>query len=81
MPEPRLGACPGKEDKATSSKGKSKSKTKDGDSNLVVSDVDLSEGKRDKNGFLTFEGFPVFKPNLTPKCALQCCSCIVCQAR
>lgn len=34
---------------------------------LVASSVDHSEGNRDRNGFLTFEGFPEFKPNMTPR--------------
>ena len=34
------------------------SKRKAGDPDLVKSDVDVSEGRRDKNGFLVFEARP-----------------------
>lgn len=34
----------------------------------MATSVDVKEGKRNKDGFLVFEGHPEFKPNLTPKC-------------
>ncbi|KAK9809387.1 hypothetical protein WJX73_000283 [Symbiochloris irregularis] len=40
-------------------------------SSLVATSVDLKEGKRNKDGFLVFDGHPEFKPNLTPKQVIQ----------
>jgi hypothetical protein len=37
----------------------------------VTPSFDPSEGRRDQQGRLVFEGFPDFRPNLTPKQVIQ----------